>query len=137
MENNDTTKHDEEDERLIEGVHQGQQEGCGAHLLHPRVDLLVWGVDQEVPLLVVLDERLHPEMNFNERSKATTMTLQQVHLETNCAERNENKKEEEEERVGEDLRLDGLAEGPPLHLGLEPHVGDLQAEAVPVHGGLV
>ena len=35
----------------------------------------------------------------------------------------------------EDLRLDGLAEGPPLHLGLEPHVGDLQAEAVPVHGG--
>ena len=108
-----------------------------AHLLHPRVDLLVWGVDQEVPLLVVLDERLHPEMNFDQRIKATIMTLQQVHLETNCAERNENKKEEEEERVGEDLRLDGLAEGPPLHLGLEPHVGDLQAEAVPVHGGLV
>merc|ERR1719397_1599483 len=47
-------------------------------------------MDEEVPLLVVLDERLH--------------------------------------------RLDGLAEGPPLHLGLEPHVGDLQAEAVPVHG---
>ena len=90
-------------------------------------------MDQEVPLLVVLDERLHPEMNFDERIKAT-MTLQQVHLETNCAERNENKKEEEE-GVGEDLRLDGLAEGPPLHLGLEPHVGDLQAEAVPVHGG--
>ena len=37
--------------------------------------------------------------------------------------------------MGEDLRLDGLAEGPPLHLGLEAHVGDLQAEAVPVHGG--
>ena len=38
------------------------------------------------------------------------------------------------------LRLDGLAERPPLHLGLEPHVGDLQAEAVPVHaaaGGVV
>ena len=35
----------------------------------------------------------------------------------------------------EDLRLDGLAEWPPLHLGLEAHVGDLQAEAVPVHGG--
>ena len=63
------------------------------------------------------------------------MTLQQVHLETNCAERTEKKKEEE--RVGEDLRLDGLAEGPPLHLGLEAHVGDLQAEAVPVHGGRV
>ena len=30
------------------------------HLLHPRVDLLVRGVDQEVTLLVVLDERLHP-----------------------------------------------------------------------------
>lgn len=39
--------------------------------------------------------------------------------------------------MGEDLRLDGLAEGPPLHLGLEAHVGDLQAEAVPVHGGRV
>ena len=35
----------------------------------------------------------------------------------------------------EDLRLDGLAEWPPLHLGLEAHVGDLQAEAVPVHVG--
>merc|ERR1719150_3047100 len=65
-------------------------------LLHPRVDLLVRRVDEEVALLVVLDERLH--------------------------------------------RLDGLAERPPLHLGLEPHVGDLQAEAVPVHaaaGGVV
>ena len=51
------------------------------------------------------------------------MTLQQVHLKENCAERNQK----------EDLRLDGLAERPPLHLGLEPHVGDLQAEAVPVH----
>ena len=51
-------------------------------------------MDEEVPLLVVLDERLHPEMSFDERIKAT-MTLQQVHLETNCAERNENKKEEE------------------------------------------
>merc|ERR1719458_1115846 len=58
-------------------------------LLHPWVDLLVRGVDEEVSLLVVLDERLH--------------------------------------------RLDGLAERPPLHLGLEPHVGDLQAEAVPAH----
>ena len=55
------------------------------------------------------------------------MTLQQVHLKENCAERNQK----------EDLRLDGLAEGPPLHLGLEAHVGDLQAEAVPVHGGRV
>ena len=58
------------------------------------------------------------------------MTLQQVHLKENCAERNQK----------EDLRLDGLAERPPLHLGLEPHVGDLQAEAVPVHaaaGGVV
>ena len=51
------------------------------------------------------------------------MTLQQVHLKENCAERNQK----------EYLRLDGLAERPPLHLGLEPHVGDLQAEAVPVH----
>ena len=51
------------------------------------------------------------------------MTLQQVHLKENCAERNQK----------EDLRLDGLAERPPLHLGLEAHVGDLQAEAVPVH----
>merc|ERR1719458_1983089 len=62
-------------------------------LLHPWVDLLVRGVDEEVSLLVVLDERLH--------------------------------------------RLDGLAERPPLHLGLEPHVGDLQAEAVPVHADQV
>ena len=99
------------------------------HLLHPRVDLLVRGVDQEVTLLVVLDERLHPEMRLDERIKAT-MNLQQVHLETNCAERGGG-------GGGEDLRLDGLAERPPLHLGLEAHVGDLQAEAVPVHGGWV
>ena len=49
------------------------------HLLHPGVDLLVRGVDQEVALLVVLDERLHPGMHSGERIKAT-MTLQQVHL---------------------------------------------------------
>ena len=30
------------------------------HLLHPGVDLLVGSVDEEVPLLVVLDESLHP-----------------------------------------------------------------------------
>lgn len=39
------------------------------HLLHPRVDLLVRGVDKEVALLVVLDERLHPEMHSDEQSK--------------------------------------------------------------------
>ena len=32
------------------------------------------------------------------------------------------------------LHLDGLGERPPLHFGLELHVGDLQLEAVPVHG---
>ena len=42
------------------------------HLLHPRVDLLVRGVDQEVTLLVVLDERLHPEMHPDERITATS-----------------------------------------------------------------
>ena len=31
-------------------------------------------------------------------------------------------------------RLDRLGERPPLHLGLEAHVVDLQGEAVPVHG---
>ena len=53
------------------------------HLLHPRVDLLVRGVDEEVALLVVLDECLHPEMNLGERIKAM-MILQQVHLRRNC-----------------------------------------------------
>ena len=66
-------------------------------------------------------------------SKQQAMTLQQVHFETNCAEKVKTRKR----RRGGDLRLDGLAEGPPLHLGLEAHVGDLQAEAVPVHGGRV
>ena len=43
-------------------------------------------------------------------------------------------------RTDFNLRLDRLGERPSLHLGLEPHVGDLQAEAVPVHaaaGGVV
>ena len=31
------------------------------YLLHPGVDLLVRGVDQEVALLVLLDECFHPE----------------------------------------------------------------------------
>ena len=32
------------------------------------------------------------------------------------------------------LRLDRLGERPSLHLGLEPHVVDLQGETVSVHG---
>ena len=62
-----------------------------------------------------------------------------MHLRRNCVEQERKHGGAVGGNAGH-LRLDGLAERPPLHLGLEPHVGDLQAEAVPIHaaaGGVV
>jgi len=61
-------------------------------LLHPGIDLLIWGVNQVISFLIFLNESLHS--------------------------------------------LDRLGERPSLHLGLEPHVVDLQGETVSVHGEL-
>ena len=58
-----------------------------------------------------------------------------MHLRRNCVEQERKHGGAVGGNAGH-LRLDGLAERPPLHLGLEPHVGDLQAEAVPVHAAV-
>ena len=76
------------------------------YLFHPWINLLVWRVNQIVSLLILFNESLHSE----------------------------NKKVIEWSYDLFVLRFNWLAERPPLHLGLEPHVVDLEGEAVSVHG---
>ena len=41
------------------------------------------------------------------------------------------------ENPSRNSRLDGFRQWPPLHLGLELHVLDLQGEALPVHAAVL
>ena len=112
------------------------------YLFHPGIDLLIWGVNQVVPFLILLDESFHTAktiditlyiMNTVERISWLMLSRKINKIWAVLTLPHPATQQNQLQGTQFNLRLNRLRQGPSLHLGLEPHVVDLEREAVPVH----